>query len=123
MNVGISMAMKINNHLSKSMTSLNVSHNRECALALFETTENHNKYALIYGSNYLSATYNIYDFKKKKWNTNAIKLNNPWFDNDKIMKDGNSKYGFGNGLSMITDLFAKNKTHWRILKSTKIWVF
>ena len=83
--------------------------------AMFETINdgNSNTYALIYGGDNVSgnATYNIYEFKTKKWNKIALQLNNLWFDNDNIMKHGKSMYGFGRGLSMITDLFAKNKIH------------
>ena len=66
--------------------------------ALFETSKNKNKYALIYGGDEASTTYNIYNLNKQKWIEIAIK-NNP------------SKYGFGESLSMITDLFVKNKIH------------
>ena len=83
--------------------------------AMFETPQNKNKYALIYGANLgragETATYAIYDFKINAWNENAIKLNNLWFNDEKIMKNGQSKYGFGQGLSMVTDLFQKNKIH------------
>ena len=80
--------------------------------AMFET-ENKNKYILIYGGDCHSgsSTHNIYDLQTQKWNANAIKLNNQWFNNKDIMYDGASKYGFGEGLSMITDLFVKNKIH------------
>ena len=73
--------------------------------AMFETKENQNKYALIFGSDRdrdrarhretYRATCNIYDFQTKKSNDNVIE----------------SEYGFGEGLSMITDLFAENKIH------------
>ena len=82
------------------------------ACAMFETINDaSNKYGLIYGGNDGRATYNIYEFEKQKWNDIAFQLNNQWFNNDNIMKDGHSEYGFGKGLSMITDLFAKNKIH------------
>ena len=81
--------------------------------AMFETT-NDNKYALIYGGVKTfgsNATYNIYNFKMKTWDDNAVKLNNQWFDNQNIMKDGGSMYSFGKHVLMITDLFEKNKIH------------
>ena len=80
------------------------------ACAMFET-ENNNKYVLIYGGEILAATYNIYNLKMNKWDNNAIKLNKQWFIDQWIMYDGHSEYGFGSGLSMITDLFEKNKIH------------
>ena len=78
--------------------------------SMFEI-QNDNKFAFVYGGNYGTATYNIYNLKKKEWDNNALKLNNQWFNNNDIMADGASKYGFGNGLSMVTDLFEKNKIH------------
>ena len=83
--------------------------------AVFKTIKNNNKYALIYGGQYSvfggHATYNIYDFKKQKWNDIAFNLNNQWFNNPEIMKDQRSKYNFGKKLQMITDFFQKNKIH------------
>ena len=79
--------------------------------AIFETPKNKNKYALMYGGSQGNATYNIYDFQINAWNKNAIKLNNLWFYNENEMCDQNRTYGFGVGLSMITDLFEKNKIH------------
>ena len=45
------------------------------------------------------------------WNDIIQKYNNQWFNNDKIMKDGFSHYGFGMGLSMIQDIFCPNIIH------------
>ena len=81
------------------------------ACAMFQTINDGNKYALIYGGSELSSTYNIFDFQKQKWNEIAIKLNKLWFNCSRIITDGSAKYGFGVGLSMITDLFTKNKIH------------
>ena len=74
-------------------------------------TENNNKYALIYGGWDTRASYNIYNFQTKQWNDNAIKLSEQWVKNQNIVFDRNSEYAFGGGLSMITDLFEKNKIH------------
>ena len=80
--------------------------------AIFETfNDASNRYALIYGGNDKSATYNIYEIKTKQWNAIATQLNYKWFKNKNIMHDAFSEYSFGQGLSMITDLFAKNKIH------------
>ena len=101
----------------------------ECALFEIPNDESYNdsddKYALIYGGNSQSACYLIYEFKNETWNENAIELNDLWFDNTDIMRNGKSKYGFGQDLSMITDLFEKNKIHFvgGELSETKYGVF
>ena len=71
---------------------------------------NNTQYVLIYGNTY-NGIYCIYEMQNERWNDNAIKFNDLWFNNHEIMKDGKSKYGFGYHLSMITDIFEKNKIH------------
>ena len=68
--------------------------------AMFETKDNQNKYALIVGGCYNWVRCNIYDFKKKKWN-----------DNNEIITLFSEKQSLEKEISMITDLFQKNKIH------------
>ena len=91
----------------KSIAFQKIKHKLKCLSIHADAS---NKYVLIYGD-HKSATYNIYEFKAQKWNEIGFQLNNQCFNNDNIMKDGTCKYGFGNVLSMITDLFAKNKIY------------
>ena len=106
----------------------NVAYN-ECAL--FEMPKNNTNiikhYALIYGGSDNRAYYQIFEilFENKeniknnsnesnnfgKWNANVSQCNNVWFNNQQIMKDGSAIYGFGDGLSMVTDLFDKSIIH------------
>ena len=72
---------------------------------------NNDKFALIYGGSRFSACYAIYEFNNQKWNDIACQLNDTWFENAKIAKYGLLNKGFGDGLSMITDIFEKNKIH------------
>ena len=85
----------------------------ECAYFEISNDKNNDidKYALIYGGCQKHACYHIYEFKNETWNKNAIKCNGTWFRNHRISLGFESKYGFGGGLSMITDLFEKNKIY------------
>ena len=87
----------------------------ECAYFEIKNKKNDcDKYALLYGGGFFEtwgACYHIYEFNNEKWNENAMKLNDKWFDNESILQGEHSKYGFGEGLSMITDIFEKNKIH------------
>ena len=77
------------------------------ACAMFEAINdgNTNKYGLIYRGSSFTPVYSIYEFKTKQWNEIALQINKQW------VKNNSDKYMFGSGLSMITDLFAKNKIH------------
>ena len=83
-----------------------------CAYFEIPNVTNENEmcqYALIYGG--YDAYYGIYEMQNKKWNTIARQLNGKGFGNEEIMKGGESEYRFGAHVSMITDIFEKNKIH------------
>ena len=77
----------------------------------YNNYDNYNHYALIYGSNSNDGYFQIFDLKLRKWDSQISKYNNLWFNDENIMKNRLSKYGFGHGLSMVTDLFNPNIVH------------
>ena len=105
------------NHKTRSLNKIkDIPKNKRVFMhncAMIETINdgNTNKYALIYGGDDETATYNIYEFETQKWNKIAMQLNNQWLRSKDITFAEKSKYGFGPGLSMITYLFEKNKIH------------
>ena len=97
----------------------------ECCVFAIENNNKNSKdyYALVYGGGdkFFGAShahYQIYEFKENvndtingNWNDYIQVCNNKWFNNEYIMKHGNSKCGFGQGLAMLTDLFDPSIIH------------
>ena len=102
--------IELKNNIPKHINQYEVN-GHECAYFEIKNNNHCDQFALIYGGSYGSSCYSIYEFENEKWNLNACKLNNKFIFNQNIMFNLDSKYCFQAGLSMITDIFQKNKIH------------
>ena len=74
-------------------------------------SDDNNNYVLIYVSDKDCGYYQIFDCKKQMWDNQTQIYEKQWCLNKNIMQSGESKYGFGQGMAMITHIFNPTIIH------------